>query len=419
MTYTYVAVNEKNKKYKSEITAENKAEVRQLLKDRGLTALIINEKMTAVEANNDKKFWEKDLNVKDIHDQKIEKKKLLTVTHQMALMMRSGISLSMAMEVMIDTEKDKKLREILNLIKKDLYNGVSLSAAMGKFKAFPLIVVNIVQAGEANGRLDLSFEQSTIILEKEIKLTGKIKSAMIYPIILLVLTIGLIILLSVLIIPQFEGLFSNFGADLPGITKFTMAMSDVIMNYWYIIIGVIVLIVLTIKYLLTKDNIAMLWAEKQLSIPIVGTVIKITAVARFCRMMSTLTDAGVSILRSLELSRDVIDNLYIKDCLNQVIEDVKIGTPINVAMARYKIFDSLLISLLRAAEESGQLSDALRKTSDLYEEQADESTKRLMEFMTPATIAIMAVVVGTVVISVVVPMFGVYDVILVGTGANA
>ncbi len=416
MTYTYVAVNDKNKKYKNEMAAETKEEVRRLLKERGLTALIIEEKKDAVTENSQKSIWQRDLNVKDIHEVKIPKKKILAMSQQMSIMMKAGLNLSKAMEILIETEKHKQLKEILELVNKDLYNGVTLSVAMSKFVAFPPLLVNIVQAGEANGRLDTSFEQVALILEKELNLTGKVKSALIYPCVLIVATIAVVIIISTVVVPQFKAVFESFDQELPAVSQFVFTASDLFLAYWYIFVAVLAIVVISIRFAFMKnDNLAMWWAEKKMFLPVIGDVIRITYMARFCRMLSTMTDAGVSILRALELSRDVVSNIYLKDCLNQVIEDVKIGTPINVSMSRYPIFDSLIVSLLKAAEESGQLSEALKRISDTYEERANESTKRLTELMTPIIIIIMAVVVGGIVISVVVPMFQIYDMVLAET----
>lgn len=153
-------------------------------------------------------------------------------------------------------------------------------------------------------------------------------------------------------------------------------------------------------------------AQFSIKIPIIGEVFRLTNVARFANMMATLTESGVNILDSLTLARDVITNLYMKDCLSQVIEDVKIGTPINVSMNRYKaVFDSLFTSMVRVGEESGQLSDSLTKIAGMYEDKANDATQAMTDAMTPAMTVIIAVIVGFVVISIVTAMFGMYGVI--------
>jgi len=412
LKYTYIAVNSKNRKYKGEMTANSRDEVRKNLRSRGLTALSVTQLQDPAEINAGKSIWERELNIKDIHDTKIRKKRMLAMMHQMGLMMKAGISLSMAMEVMVDTESDKNLRKVLTEITKELYNGVPLSAAMSRFKTFPHIVINIIQAGEANGRLDLSFAQCASILEKEIALFGKIKTALAYPAFLLGLTIILMIVLSVLVIPSFSTLFSSFGAELPAITQFTVGVSNMLINHWYIILLIIAALVFGLRCLYKyNESFCMWWSRTQLKLPLIGKVMRISHIARFCRIMATLTDAGIRIIKALELARDVIANAYMKDCMNQIIEDVKIGTPINVAMSRYPVFDALLVSMIRVGEESGMLSDSLRKMTDMYEQQADESTKRLTGAITPVLTVLIAIVVATVVISIVVPMFGMYDVI--------
>ena len=412
MKYSYLAIDGKNKKYRSEINAESREDVKRILADRGMTALEISEVKDALDGQENLPWYQKDISMKDIHDVELPKKKVLTTLHQMGIMMRSGISLSMAMEVLLDTEADKTMKKILTIVSNELYNGVTLSQSMGSFKTFPEIVISLVAAGEANGRLDMAFDNAADILHREITLTAKIKSAMMYPAFLLALTAAMIIVMSMFVLPQFAGVFLAFGSDLPAISKAVMAFSDWMIKYWWLAILIVAGIVVGFKMLLKyNDSFAMWLAEFLLKMPIIGPVMNNTYIARFCNIMATLTDAGVSILKALELSRDVVSNIFMKDALSQVIEDVKIGTPINVSMSHYDIFDSILVSMVRVGEESGMFSDAMHKMADLYQEQADESTKRLTDAMTPAMTIIIAGVVGVVAVSIVMPMFGMYGVI--------
>lgn len=409
--YYYVAVNEKNRKYKNEMVAESAEEVRKNLRARNLNPLSVVE---ASKKEEETSIWDMEIGgEKDVHTLKLSKKKMLVFFHQMALMMRSGISLSVAMEVLIDAEKDKKMRAILRDISVNLYNGLTLSRAMGAFKTFPILYINIIQAGEANGKIDESFEQCTQLLKKEMKLSGKIKSAMMYPIFLLILTIALIIVMSVVVLPSFSDLFVSFGSDLPKMTQIVMGMSDFMINWGWLLIIVVVVLSITLVTLHKKNYaFAMFTANLAIKVPIIGEVIRLTNIARFANMMATLTESGVNILDSLTLARDVIGNMYMRDCLTQVIEDVKIGTPINISMNRYKdVFDSLFSSMVRVGEESGQLADSLIKIADMYEEKADDATQVMTDAMTPAMTMIIAGVVGFVVIAIVQAMFSMYAVI--------
>lgn len=409
--YYYVAVNEKNRKYKNEMVAESAEEVRKNLRARNLNPLSVVE---ASKKEEETSIWDMEIGgTKDIHTMKLSKKKMLVFFHQMALMMRSGISLSVAMEVLIDAEKDKKMRAMLRDISVNLYNGLTLSRALGAFKTFPILYINIIQAGEANGKIDDAFEQCTQLLKKEMKLSGKIKSAMMYPLFLLVLTIALIIVMSVVVLPSFSDLFTSFGADLPKMTQIVMGMSDFMINWgWLLIIVVVVLSIALVSLHKYNYSFAMFCANLTIKIPIIGEVMRLSNIARFANMMATLTESGVNILDSLTLARDVIGNMYMRDCLSQVIEDVKIGTPINISMNRYKdVFDSLFTSMVRVGEESGQLADSLIKIADMYEEKADDATQVMTDAMTPAMTMIIAGVVGFVVIAIVQAMFSMYAVI--------
>ena len=412
MKYSYLAIDGKGKKYRSEVTAESREDVKRVLADRGMTAIEISEMKDGVDNQENLPWYQRDISTKDIHEVILPKKKVLTTMHQMGIMMKSGISLSMAMEVLLDTEADKTMKRILTIVSTELYNGVPLSQSMGSFKTFPEIVISLVAAGEANGRLDMAFDNAAEILHREMTLSSKIKSAMMYPLFLVGLTIAMIIVMSMFVLPSFASVFLAFGSDLPAISKAVMAFSDFMIDYWWLVLIIVVGIVVGFRSLVKyNDSFAMWLAEFLLKIPIIGDVMRNTYVARFCNIMATLTDAGVSILKALELSRDVVSNIFMKDCLSQVIEDVKIGTPINVSMSHYEVFDSILVSMVRVGEESGMFSDSMHKMADLYQEQADESTKRLTDAMTPAMTIIVAGIVGVVAVSIVMPMFGMYSVV--------
>lgn len=412
MEFSYVAVNEKNRKYRNRMTANTKEEVKRKLEQRGLIAISIDEVKKG--SQEDIPIWQRDLGgSKDVHTLKISNKRLLTFMHQMALMIRSGISLSVAMAVMCDTEKDKNMLRILQEITANLYNGITLSQSLSSFKTFPTVYVNIIQTGEANGRLDEAFDKCGSLLKKEITLKNKIKGAMIYPIFLLILTIALIIVMSIVVLPAFKDLFESFGSELPIMTQITMGISDVLLHYGWLVVLIIVAIVVTLRILYKKNySFCMWWSTFQLKIPIIGEVLRLNQLTRFANMMATLTSSGVNILFALELSRDVVGNKFMSDCLNQVIEDVRIGTPINISLSRYpKAFDPLFVSMIRVGEESGMLSDSLNKMADMYDEQATDATQRMTDAMTPAMTIIIAGIVGFVVISIVQAMFGMYSVI--------
>lgn len=410
MRYFYTAVNHKNKKSHGSINAETKAEAILRLQNEGLTALALTSGEAADSAP--KSVWNMELTGNDIHKAKVSKKKLLAMMNQMGVMMKAGVSLPMAMEVLIDGEKDKNFRRILSEMNRDLYTGAPISETMAKFRAFPTIVVNIVHSGETNGRLDTAFQRCANILEKEIELGAKIRGATGYPLFLLFLTLLLMVLMNAIVLPNFSMIFKEFGADLPQITVHVMSLSTFITEKWPLILLTIFLLV-SAFILSKKKSVPFSKAVDRflLKIPGIGPLLRKSYIARFCRIMSSLVESGVEIVKALEIARDVLPNRYIKDQLSRIAEEVKVGSSINASMAKFPVFDALLVSMIKVGEESGMLAETLEKMAALYEEQTDESTKRLTRMLEPAMTIFIALIVGTVIISIVIPMFSMYNII--------
>ena len=398
-------MNSKNQKKEGTVDASSQTEAIATLRSRGLIVQDIVETGEPTES-----IWDMDIGG-DIHTRKIKPKKLLMFFNQMGMMMKAGINLSMSMDIMIQTEKDSGMKKILQEINENLYSGFTLSQAMRNFAGFPGVYLSIIEAGEANGRIDSAFEQSALICKKSMALASKIKSAMMYPIFLIVLVIGVIIIFTVFVIPNFAGVYDGFGAELPAITQMLLDFSNFLINYWFITVVVIGAIVFGFIMLKKNAQFAMLVAEYLLKIPLVGPIIRQSALARFCRLMSTLTDAGIPIHRAMALARDAVPNIYVREKVQAVLDDVQIGVTINEAMAKHAVFDSILVSMIRVGEESGMLGDSLMKMADLFETQTDESTQKLTDSMTPIMTVVIGGVVGVLVVGMYMPMFSMYSII--------
>lgn len=422
MIFKYKAVNSRGKKMIGEINADDKSTAIFLLKSKGLIPTDIKPLDKKIKGNaisgksrgvGKRSISEIEVMEKDIHEVKIKKRKILGVLNQFAIMMKAGVSLSLCMEVLVEQEKDKRLRKILEEIRDDMYSGYTLSSSMMKFKAFSEITSNIVSAGEVNGRLDMAFERAAQILENEVNITNKVKGAITYPLFLLGITLVVVILLNMIVLPVFTSMFEKMGAELPALTRFVMASSNILTSYWYLFIIVIAGVIFSYIYGRKKSNSFKLKTDfYKLKIPMIGKLLHKLYIARFCRIMASLVDAGVEIVHALTVSANVIPNIYMKKYLNKVLDDVKIGVPINISMSQYPLFDSLLVSMIRVGEESGMLYDVLDKMAELFESQTETQTKQLTSLMEPAMTIVIAIVVGTVVISVVMPMFGQYSLLM-------
>ena len=409
MKYKYVAMNARNQKKEGAVEAANQAEAINILRGKGLVVQDLTE--LGNKSDEPTSIWDMDLGG-DIHTRKIKPKKLLMVFSQLGMMMKAGINLSLSMQIMIDSEKDISMRKILREINENLYSGFTLSQTMRNFAGFPQIYISIVEAGEANGRLDEAFEQCALIVKKDMALSSKIRGALGYPIFLIILVVAVVIILTVFVLPTFKDVYSSFNADLPGLTKGMMALSDFLIGYWWLLIIVVLGIVLGLRALKKANaDFNMMWAKMMLKIPLVGPIIRQSSLARFCRLMSTLTDAGIPIHRAMALSRDAVPNIYVREKVNAVLEDVQIGVTINEAMAKHTVFDSILVSMIRVGEESGMLGDSLMKMADLFETQTDESTQKLTDSMTPIMTVVIGGVVGVLVVGMYMPMFSMYSII--------
>ncbi len=415
MKYKYVALNARNQKKEGAVEAETQSEAINILREKGL----IVQDLTELGSSSDEptSIWQMDLGG-DIHSKKIKPKKLLMIMSQLGMMMKAGINLSLSMQIMIDSEKDVSMRKILREMNENLYSGFTLSQSMKNFAGFPPIYISIVEAGEANGRLDDAFEQCALICKKDMALSSKIRGALGYPIFLMVLVVAVVIILTVFVLPTFKDVYSSFDAELPGLTQAMMGLSDFLIGYWWLLIIIVVGLVFGFRTLKKSNaDFAMMWAKFMLKIPLVGPIIRQSSLARFCRLMSTLTDAGIPIHRAMGLARDVVPNIFVREKVQAVLDDVQIGVTIHDAMAKHPVFDPILVSMIRVGEESGMLGDSLHKMADLFENQTDESTQRLTDAMTPIMTVIIGVVVATLVISMILPMFGMYD--IVGSSSNS
>jgi len=318
----------------------------------------------------------------------------------------------MIMDVVIDGERDRRIRKIFKEMRNDLFSGISLSSSMKKFAAFSEVTVNIIMSGEADGRIDRAFDQIVTLTEKEISLNSKLKSAMAYPAFLLILTIAVVAILNAVVLPTYSNLFAQLGAPLPAITVFVISTSDFLSKFWYIILAVFALTGFFYVFARRKYQSFCLKADElKLKVPLIGKFLSETYLSRFCRVLRSLSGAGVDIMTSLNISQSVVSNMFIKSSIMGIKDDVRVGISIHEAMSKRAFFPPLMVSMMRAGEESGYLSDTLDRVASMYEAQTDETAKRLTTLFEPAMTVIIAVVVGTVIISVVMPMFGMYTLI--------
>ncbi|MDR3552766.1 MAG: type II secretion system F family protein [Clostridia bacterium] len=343
---------------------------------------------------------------------KLSLKDLSIFTRQFSTMLTAGVNAIKCLDILYQQNTKVKVKTVLRQVYDGIQRGQTLSEAMGsQHDAFPQILINLIEAGETSGSLDSILARSADSFEKDDKIKSSAKSAMIYPIILAIMTVLVVTFLLTFIVPTFSNLFSGYGATLPLPTRILIALSGFLKHYWYLVIAVIGIIIFLIWFYLKTPNGRMHWDNAKLTMPIVGKLNRTIIAARFARTLSILLHSGIPMLKSLEITGRVLGNVAFERIVLQVRDDVRKGTSLSAAMKKHSVFPHMLCSMIGVGEESGTLDDILGKTSLFYDDESDTAMQRLVALIQPLMIVIMAVVVGFVILSVVLPMVGMMKVI--------
>ena len=300
------------------------------------------------------------------------------------------------------------MKECYRRLYERLQQGRELSYAMdAEGNTFPKLLIRMIRSGEISGSLDTTLERMADHYEKEHKLRGKIKSAMTYPVILFFITVAVVVLIFTLILPQFFTLFE--GIELPAITRLMIAISNSMTSYWYIyLIGLLIIIALS-GFLVTVPSVKRGLDHFKLKIPKIGKLMKIIYTARFARTLSSLYSSGLAMINALTIGGATIGNSYLQGQFPAVIEQVRNGEPLSASIQTITGFDAKLVSTIYIGEESGNLDDMLEAVADSFDYEAEMATTRLVTFIEPVMIIIMAVIVGGIMLSVMLPIMTLYQ----------
>jgi type IV pilus assembly protein PilC len=397
-TYVFKAIDLAGVKAKGEVEADSKQAVSDQLKSRGLVVLDIADKHSSREINLT--FFES-----------VNATELAVFARQLATMISSGMSILRALYVLEEQTESKMLKETIVATRKDVEAGLSLSDAMARHpKVFSTLFVAMTQAGEAGGVLEGSLLRVADQLEKDASLKRQIKSAMVYPVLVVVVAVGIMLALCAFLIPVFINVFKEFGGELPAITKVSVFASEVVTGYFwamFLVTGAVVFAF--IKWKKTS------WGRKQwdhfrLHIPMkIGTIVQEVAVARWSRTLASLTSAGVPLLLALDITGRTGGNVAIEEAMAGVIDSVKRGGTIAAPLAQAPIFPTMVTHMVGVGEETGALDAMLDKVAEFYEDRVDASVKALTSIMEPIMIIVIGSLVGFIVISMYLPLFEVYN----------
>lgn len=329
---------------------------------------------------------------------------------QFVSIIRAGVSVINALEMMRDQTENKTLKNALKGVHEDVSKGESLAMAMKKrAKVFPSMLCNMVEAGEASGSLDVAFDRMAIQFEKEDKLKQSVKKAMIYPVVLVVVMIGVLFLMMVWVIPNFMGMFAELDAEMPATTQLVINMSDfVIAKWWLILLGAAAIFAAVKLYAGTPNGKFVLGGLK-LKIPVLGKLQMKSECARLGRTLCTLLSAGVPMIDALEITSRSMENVHYKKALADAKEQVMRGVPLSRPLKTCGLFPPMVIHMVAIGEETGNIESMLENVANYYEDDVQVATEQMMALMEPMIIVVMAVVVGFMIMAILQPMFTLYE----------
>ncbi len=342
---------------------------------------------------------------------KVKAKDLAIFTRQFSVMIDAGLPLVQCLEILGAQQQDKGFQKILNAVRGDVEQGATLQAALSKHpKAFNDLYVNMVGAGEAGGILDVILQRLSGYIEKAVKLTAKVKSAMTYPIAIITIAIAVVAIIMVKVIPVFSQMYEGMGASLPFATQVCIKISDILIGWWYLVVGFIVLVVIGLKQYYKTINGRLQIDSLMLKIPIIGDLLRKVAVARFCRTLGTLTSSGVPILEGMDITARTSGNMVIQNAIMKSKDAVEQGRNIATPLAETKVFPPMVVQMVGVGEATGALDAMLNKVADFYEDEVDNAVSALTALMEPLIIAVLGGIIGFIVIAMYMPIFGMADV---------
>ena len=402
-TFEYTVRDKAGKVVKGRIDATNPAAVANRLKTMGMAPVSINEVQN--------KGLSKEISIPGITD-KIGLKDLAIMARQMATMITSGLSLLRALSILAEQTENKALGKILVQVRADVEAGSALSVSLTKHKnVFPPIMINMIRAGEVGGFLDQVLISIANNFEAEVKLRGKVKAAMTYPVVVFVIAILAVTGMLLFIVPIFATMFDGLGGELPGPTKLLMALST---GLKYAALPILVAIIaFAVWWGKHKNDPAV--KEKvdpiKLKVPVFGNLAKKIAIARFTRNFGTMIKAGVPILQALDIVGATAGNIVIERAVKAVQESVRTGQSLSGPLAQHPVFPPMVVQMMAVGEDTGALDTMLEKISEFYDQEVEATTEQLTSLIEPIMIVVIGGIIGAMIIAMYMPIFGVFDLI--------
>lgn len=399
-TYKYVAKNSEAKDVSGKISADNKDAVITELRKRKLIIISVKE---------EKKLFSTE---SSFQSKKVKPDELVIFARQLATMVDAGLPILQGIDALRDQVTHPLFKKVLGSVHDDIQHGSSISASFSKHPSvFDTLFVNMIKVGETGGVLSAVLDRISSYMEKTLKLQRKVKSALIYPSVVVSMAIIITIVLLVKVVPTFKGIYDSFDKELPAMTQLLMNVSDALRHHllWYVI-GIVVFIVF-LKQIYKTDRGRLAVDGTSLKLPIFGPLLCKVAISRFSRTLATLVQSGVPILESLEIVQKTIGNRVLEDVVEDVQMNVREGESISTPLSKSKVFPPMVTRMIEVGEKSGQMEKMLIKISEFYDDQVDAAVDGLTSIIEPLIIGFLGIVIGFIVIALFLPIINIMQVI--------
>jgi len=391
-TYIWQGTNKQGRRVKGEQAGESVNLVKAHLRRQGITPLKVKKKPKDLFAARKPPIKPADIAV---------------FSRMLATMMSAGVPLMQSMQIIGEGHENASMQEMILAIKSDVESGTSLAESLAKFPLhFDDLFISLVHAGEQSGTLETLLNEIATYKEKTEALKAKVKKALVYPVAILVVAFIVTAILMIFVIPQFEDLFTGFGADLPGLTKLVIHISQVFQTYWWLIFGSIIGTVMGIMQAKKRSRKVQHFFDRLLlKIPVIGMVQYKGAIARFARTFSTMFKAGVPLVEAMVSVAGATGNIVFSEATMVMRDDVSTGTQLNKAMSDVDLFPNMVVQMVAIGEESGALDAMLSKVADFYEREVDDAVDNMTALMEPMIMVVLGGLIGTLVIAMYLPIF--------------
>jgi type IV pilus assembly protein PilC len=388
--YTWVGKDKRGSIIKGETSARNQALVKANLRQQGITVTSVSEKKKRSGAGR-----------------RITPQEIAIFSRQLATMMQSGVPVVQGFDIVANGSANPRMQNMLLDIKQNIEGGSTLAEALGKYPVqFDELYINLVRAGEAAGVLDTILDTIATYKENIETLKGKIKKAMYYPTVVIAVAFLVSVILLIFVVPQFQAIFSSFGADLPAFTKMLVGLSEFMQAYWWLVFGVIGGAIFAMINLKKRSNKFAHFLDRMvLKLPVLGQIMHQSAIARFARTLSLTFKAGVPLVEALDTVSGATGNVVYNEAVKRVREDVAVGHQLQLAMKQVNLFPHMVVQMTAIGEESGALDTMLLKVAQFYEQEVNNAVDALASLLEPFIMVIIGVIVGGMVIGMYLPIF--------------